>query len=335
MPRQVSPKANRPRRIGEELELITRHHRLQPVRQPIKGFQIGGGSGFIGQVLSQLLRKKGHTVTIISRRPGEQRITWVDITEKGLPPCDAVINLAGENILNPLRRWTEQFKKEVTASRIETTRTISQAIAQSPNPPHSWVLVTGVGYYPPSQTEQYTEDSPGGDADFLSRLVRDWEEAAQLPLVEAKCATQLTKVRLGVVLGRSGGALPTMLWPFRFCLGGILGSGKQPFPWIHIDDLCQLLCHTVEQDRGVGGILNAVSPSAATDTNADFTQALSKALGRPALLFTPAFAVQLLLGNDRATMLLEGQRVIPQRTLQTGFSFQYPTLSSALANLLG
>lgn len=138
----------------------------------------------------------------------------------------------------------------------------------------------------------------------------------------------------GVVLGRNGGALPTMLWPFRLCLGGTVGSGRQPFPWIHIDDLCRLLCHTVEQEEGVGGVLNAVSPSSVNDTNADFTRALGKALRRPALFFTPAFAVQLLLGNDRAPMLLEGQRVVPERTLQSGFTFLYPDLDSALAELL-
>ncbi|XP_068097824.1 epimerase family protein SDR39U1 isoform X2 [Hyperolius riggenbachi] len=257
----------------------------------------------------------------------------VDVAKEGLPPCDAVVNLAGENVLNPLRRWTEEFKQEVTSSRIETTRTLRQAIAKSQSPPHSWVLVTGVGYYPPSPTKQYTEDSPGGDADFLSRLVKQWEDAAQLPPAGGKSATRLTKVRSGVVLGQSGGALPSMLWPFRFCLGGVLGSGKQPFPWIHIEDLCRLLCHAIEEE-GVEGVLNAVSPSSARDTNADFTQALSKALGRPAMLFTPSFAVQLLLGSDRAPMLLEGQRVVPQRTLQTGFTFHYPDLDSALRDLV-
>ncbi|XP_056384277.1 epimerase family protein SDR39U1 [Hyla sarda] len=295
---------------------------------------IGGGSGFIGQSLSQLLKSRGHQVTIISRQPGQQKITWADVSKKGLPPCDAVVNLAGENVLNPLKRWTEEFKQTVIASRIETTRTITQAISQSQNPPHTWVVVTGVGYYPPSQTQQYSEDSPGGNADFLSRLVRDWEKAAELSSTKDKPLTKLVKVRTGVVLGRNGGALPTMLWPFRLCLGGVLGSGKQPFPWIHIEDLCRLLCHTIEQEENVAGILNAVSPSSVTDTNTDFTGALSRALGRPAFLFTPGFAVQWLFGSDRAPMLLEGQRVVPQRTLQSGFSFQYPDLDSALAQLL-
>ncbi|XP_075068502.1 epimerase family protein SDR39U1 isoform X1 [Mixophyes fleayi] len=295
---------------------------------------IGGGSGFIGQSLSQLLKRRGHKVTIISRQGGEHKITWADISKKGLPPCDSVVNLAGENVMNPMRRWTQQFKQEVIASRIETTCTLKQAISQSQSPPHSWVVLTGVGYYPSSQTLVYSEYSPGGDADFLSRLVRDWEDAAELPLKDGKPVTQLVKLRTGLVLGRNGGALPAMLWPFRLGLGGIVGSGKQPLPWIHIDDLCRLLCKAIEQEECVGGILNAVSPSSITDTNADFTRALSKALGRPAMLFTPAFAVKLLLGNDRAPMLLEGPRVAPQRTLQSGFSFLYPDLDAALAQLL-
>ncbi|OCT98069.1 epimerase family protein SDR39U1 isoform X1 [Xenopus laevis] len=295
---------------------------------------IGGGSGFIGQSLSKLLNNRGHNVSIISQRPGKGRITWEDISKKGLPPCDAAVNLAGENVLNPLKRWTEAFKQEVISSRIETTRTLTQAISKSSNPPRSWILVTGVGYYPPSQTHQYSEESPGGNADFLSRLVRDWEQVAELPPSINKPSTQLVRVRSGVVLGRDGGALPSMLWPFRLCLGGPIGSGNQPFPWIHIEDLCRLLCQCIEQGGSSGDVLNAVSPSAVKDTNSDFTQALSMALGRPAFLPVPALAIKALLGEDRAPMLLEGQRVVPQKTLQSGFTFLYPDLKSALADLL-
>ncbi|KAM3940293.1 epimerase family protein SDR39U1 [Leptodactylus fuscus] len=293
---------------------------------------IGGGSGFLGQSLSRLLKRRGHQVTIISRQPGQQQITWADLSKKGLPQCDAVVNLAGENVLNPLRRWTKQFREEVITSRIETTRTIAQAISKSTSPPHTWVVVTGVGYYPPSLTHQYTEDSPGGNADFLSCLVKDWEKAAELPGNKTK--SQLVKVRPGVVLGRKGGAFPKMLLPFQLCLGGILGNGKQPFPWIHIEDFCRLVCYAIEQEGKLGGVLNAVSPSAVNDTNADFAKALSESLGRPAFLFTPGFAIKLLFGNDRAPMLLQGQRVVPQRTLQSGFSFLYPDLDSTFAALL-
>ncbi|KAG8455537.1 hypothetical protein GDO86_001653, partial [Hymenochirus boettgeri] len=293
----------------------------------------GGGSGFVGQSLSKLLNSRGHQVIIISRSPGKGRITWEDVSNKGLPPCDAAVNLAGENVLNPLKRWTEKFKKEVVSSRIETTRTLTQAISQSENPPKSWILLTGVGYYPPSQTKEYTEESHGGDADFLSRLVKDWEEAAILPM-DSKLTSRLVRVRSGVVLGRNGGALASMLLPFQFCLGGRVGSGMQPFPWIHIEDLCRLLCQTIEQSSGSEGVLNAVSPSASKDTNSGFTQALSRALGRPAFLPVPAIVVKAMFGEDRAPMLLEGQKVIPQRTLQSGFTFLYPDLNSAFAELL-
>ncbi|KAM8960632.1 epimerase family protein SDR39U1 [Pelodytes ibericus] len=296
---------------------------------------IGGGSGFIGKSLVQLLNRRGHKVTIISRRPGERRITWEDVAKKGVPPCDAIVNLAGENVLNPLKRWTPQFKQEVISSRIETTRSLTQAISQLEHPPRSWIVVTGVGFYPPSRTQQYTEDSPGGDANFLACLVRDWEAAAQLPSKDHNPTTQLVRLRLGVVLGHNGGAFPSLLRPFRLCLGGQVGSGKQPFPWIHIDDLCRLLCQTIEQEGRGGGILNGVAPSSIADTNADFTQALSKALKRPAIMPTPAFAIEALFGKDRAVMLLEGQRVYPKRTLQSGFTFLYPDLDSALAQLLG
>ncbi|XP_053324479.1 epimerase family protein SDR39U1 isoform X2 [Spea bombifrons] len=295
---------------------------------------VGGGGGFIGKFLLQLLNKRGHKVTVISRKPGERRITWDDVSKKGIPNCDAVVNLAGENVLNPLKRWTQQFKQEVISSRIDTTRTLAEAISRSESPPRSWILVTGVGFYPPSRTQQYSEDSPGGDADFLSRLVRDWEAAAELGVTDRDVKTQLVRVRSGVVLGRDGGALSSMLWPFRLCLGGPVGSGKQPFPWIHIEDLCRLLCQVIEQEGRCGGILNAVSPSSITDTNADFTHALSQALRRPAILPAPAFAIQALLGQDRAVMLLEGQRVAPKKTLESGFTFLYPDLSSALSELL-
>lgn len=142
---------------------------------------VGGGTGFIGTALTQLLKARGHEVTLISRKPGPDRITWDDLTTSGLPRCDAAVNLAGENILNPLRRWNAAFQKEVLSSRLETTQTLARAIAKAPQPPQAWVLVTGVAYYQPSLTAEYDEDSPGGDFDFFSNLVTKWEAAARLP----------------------------------------------------------------------------------------------------------------------------------------------------------
>ncbi|XP_028934041.1 epimerase family protein SDR39U1 isoform X2 [Ornithorhynchus anatinus] len=142
---------------------------------------VGGGSGFVGSALGRLLRGRGHVLTLVSRRAGPQRITWDELGASGLPPCDAAVNLAGENVLNPLRRWNEAFQREVLSSRLETTRTLAKAIASAAQPPRAWVLVTGVGYYRPSPTAEYHEDSPGGDFDFFSRLVSEWEAAAEVP----------------------------------------------------------------------------------------------------------------------------------------------------------
>ncbi|XP_066061262.1 epimerase family protein SDR39U1 isoform X2 [Chamaea fasciata] len=291
---------------------------------------VGGGTGFVGRALTQLLRSRGHQVTHVSRRQGKDRITWEEVSRSGLPLCDAVVNLAGENVLNPFRRWGDAFCKEVISSRVETTKTLAKAIAAAEQPPCAWVLVTGVGYYRPSPTAEYTEDSPGGDFDFFSRLVSSWEAAALTP----GSPTRGVVVRSGVVLGRDGGAISQMLLPFRLGLGGPMGSGLQPFPWIHIQDLSGIVCHALEKDS-VRGILNGVSPSSPGTSNGGFARALGAALGRPALLPLPAWAVRAVFGPERAGMLLEGQRVLPKRTLESGYQFIFPELPAALKDIVG
>ncbi|NXX97768.1 D39U1 protein, partial [Centropus bengalensis] len=289
----------------------------------------GGGSGFIGSSLTQLLQNRGHGVTLISRQGGHNRISWQELSLSGLPPCDAVVNLAGENILNPFRRWDDAFCREVISSRIETTKTLARAIAEAQQPPRAWVLVTGVGYYRPSPTAEYTEDSPGGDFDFFSRLVSSWEAAALIPGSPARGVV----VRSGAVLGRGGGAISHMLWPFRVGLGGPLGSGLQPFPWIHIRDLAGIVCHALECES-LQGVLNGVSPSSPATSNGTFARELAATLGRPALLPVPAWAVRAVFGTERALMLLEGQRVVPKRTLESGYQFIFPELSGALKDIV-
>ncbi|XP_009077900.1 PREDICTED: epimerase family protein SDR39U1, partial [Acanthisitta chloris] len=286
--------------------------------------------GFVGRALTQLLRSRGHGVTHVSRRGGEDRITWEELSRSGLPLCDAVVNLAGENVLNPFRRWGDAFRREVIDSRVETTKALAKAIAEAEQPPRAWVLVTGVGYYHASLTAEYTEESPGGDFDFFSRLVSSWEAAALIPGSPARAVV----VRSGVVLGRGGGAISHMLWPFRLGLGGPLGSGLQPFPWIHIRDLAGIMCHALESEN-VQGVLNGVAPSSPATSNSAFAQELAAALGRPALLPMPAWAVQAVLGAERAAMLLQGQRVVPKRTLESGYHFIFPDLAGALKDIVG
>ncbi|XP_059037779.1 epimerase family protein SDR39U1 isoform X1 [Mustela lutreola] len=318
----------------------------------------GGGTGFIGTALTQLLKARGHEVMLVSRKPGPDRITWDELDTSGLPHCDAAVNLAGENILNPLRRWNESFQKEVLNSRLETTQILARAINKAPQPPQAWVLVTGVGakegetkkniawsrgrtgdsgqtsavplaaYYQPSLTAEYDEDSPGGDFDFFSNLVTKWEAAARLPGE----STRQVVVRSGVVLGREGGAIRHMLLPFRLGLGGPIGPGHQFFPWIHIRDLAGILAHAVEASH-VQGVLNGVAPASAT-TNAEFAKAFGAALGRPAFIPLPSMVVQAVFGRERAIMLLEGQKVVPRRTLATGYQYSFPELGAALKEVV-
>ncbi|NXT77802.1 D39U1 protein, partial [Zapornia atra] len=185
------------------------------------------------------------------------------------------------------------------------------------------------GYYRPSPTAEYTEDSPGGNFDFFSRLVSSWESAARIP----GSPTRGVVVRSGIVLGQGGGAISQMLWPFQLGLGGPLGSGVQPFPWIHIRDLTGIVCHALESEC-LQGILNGVSPSSSVTSNGTFAQELAAALGRPALLPVPAWAVRAVFGAERAAMLLEGPRVVPKHTLESGYQFIFPDLSEALKDIV-
>ncbi|KFP82116.1 Epimerase family protein SDR39U1, partial [Apaloderma vittatum] len=182
-------------------------------------------------------------------------------------------------------------------------------------------------YYCPSPTGEYTDHSPGGDFDFFSRLVSSWEAAALVPGSPARGVV----VRSGVVLGRGGGAISQMLWPFCLGLGGPMGSGLQPFPWIHVRDLAGIVCHALESEC-LQGVFNGVSPSSAATSNGTFAQELGAALGRPALLLTPVWAVRAVFGAERAVLLLEGQRVVPKRTLESGFIF--PDLPAALKDIV-
>ncbi|XP_005729039.1 epimerase family protein SDR39U1 [Pundamilia nyererei] len=297
---------------------------------------IGGGSGFVGRELTRLLRDKGHEVTLISRQPGPGKITWGELESQGLPPCEGAVNLAGENLINPLRWWNESYKKDLFSSRVDTTKALSQAIAASSSPPHSWVLVSGVACYKPSLTAQYTEDSEWTPFDLLSRLVKEWEAAALLPENVAKTTKQVI-IRPGAVLGRDGGAMKQMLLPFWLGLGGTLGSGRQPFPWIHVSDLAGIIVRALEPPADTPPssspqVFNGVAP--ALNTNYEFTKELGRVLRRPTIFPVPGFVMNALLGSERAVILTQGQKVIPKRTLESGFQYNYPDLTSALKEIV-
>lgn len=291
---------------------------------------IGGGTGFIGRNLSKHLKSIGYDVILVSRRPGPGIITWKNLKQNGLPPnCEAVVGLAGENLMNPLKRWGPSFEKELYDSRIKTTRTLAEVISKADNPPKVFVSTSAVGYYPPDPEKEYTEESPGGNHDFLARLAADWEAATKLS-PGAKSAIRHSIVRVGVVLGRDGGMIQQCYIPFSLGLGGRIGSGKQWFPWIHISDIVGIYKHAITNPK-VSGVLNGVAPEHAT--NKDFTCAFAKALHRPAVLPVPGFMMKLALGDVRGNVILEGQKVTPKRTLDSGYEYEFPDLQSACTQL--
>nr|ACO11611.1 UPF0105 protein C14orf124 homolog [Caligus rogercresseyi] len=280
---------------------------------------VGGGTGFVGKELKEELSKRGYEVMNISRKSSKDSLTWDQIKTEGLPPSTAaVVNLAGQNVLDPLYRWNEDFKNLVYKSRIETTHILREAIQESSNKPDAFVQVTGVGYYSPHVSDVQSEDSPGGTHDFLAKLVKDWEAAGDTDVVRR------VSLRSGVVLGRSGGMIAQIIYQFYFGLGGVMGSGDQPFPWIHVGDLTSLILHAIE-DKDLKGPVNAVSPT--ITTNKEFVSAFSSALCRPAFIPVPEFVWNTVFGQERADMITKGPKVTSIKL--DNFRFKYPTISDA------
>ena len=294
-----------------------------------------GGSGLIGRALAANLAPDSEVV-ILSRRP--ERITglpagvraerWDGRSIKGwrslADGANAIVNLAGENISSG--RWTKERKRAIMQSRLNAGQAVVQAVEAVALKPRVVIQSSGIGYYGPCGDEDITEESPSG-RDFLAQIAVDWEDSTTP--VEAM-GVRRAVIRTGVVLSNEGGALPRMLLPFRFFVGGRLGSGKQWFPWIHIADEVGAIRFLVENEAASGPFnLSAPAPL----TNAEFSRLLGQQLRRPAFVPTPAFALRLLFG-EMATALLDGQRAVPRRLLQLGFAFQFPDAGPALTNLL-
>lgn len=200
--------------------------------------------------------------------PGLNRITWHDIEKNGIPEkTTAVINLTGQNVLDPSRRWTPGFKQNVWNSRINTTQLLAKAIDSSSKKPEAFVNISGVSLYRPNEHKVYDEDDKGQNFDFMSQLCIEWEKVATLQ--EGSCRN--IKIRTGVVLGREGGMIKSLIVPFFFGVGGKVAPGNQPLPWIHIDDLCNLIKYSIENPK-VNGVLNGVAPEIIN--NEQFTKVL-------------------------------------------------------------
>ena len=292
---------------------------------------ITGASGFIGRALCDKLLAQGHALILFTRGSPRDANTgtkrWLHWTpgalrewDVALDGADGVINLAGEPIAE--KKWTPTQRRRIEKSRIDATHSLVQACAKAKQRPQFLINASAVGYYGPHGDEMITEEiAPGND--FLSVLCRDWEE-------EAKKAEELgmrvVRLRIGIVLGHGGGALGKMAQPFKYFVGGALGSGQQWMSWIHLEDLVGLIVQTIDDPRTAGPV-NATAPTPVR--NKEFCQTLAKVMHRPCWATVPGFALRMALG-DMAEMLLTGQRVIPAVAEKSGYRFRYPTLEPAL-----
>jgi len=289
---------------------------------------ISGISGLIGSALASALRARGDMVRGTSRTAqGDQLIQLpqdVDGWAEAVDGLDAVINLAGAPVA---ARWSGSHKDTMRQSRIALTEQLVAGIARATRKPSLLISGSAVGYYGCSATDdrEFTEaDGPGDD--FLAELCRDWEAAAQA----AEPGLRVVTLRTGVVLDRHGGALAKMLFPFRMGLGGPAAGGQQWMSWIHLDDLVRMLIWALDQPD-LSGPLNGVAPTPLT--NREFSKSLASVLHRPCLFPLPGFVLRLMFG-DGAVIVTQGQRVVPRRAVEGGFSFDHPELRGALETIL-
>lgn len=301
---------------------------------------IAGATGFVGSRLVEKLQAEGHQIVVLTRSLSHgqkvfppQAFPAVEMVEyqpnqsgewqRAIAGCDGVVNLAGYPIAET--RWTEPVKQKILASRENVTQNLVDAIAKANPKPAVLVNASAIGYYGTSETATFDETSPSGD-DFLATVCQKWEAAAQQV---KETGTRLVILRLGIVLG-NGGAIAKMLTPFRMFAGGPIGSGKQWFSWIHREDLVNLIIKAL-LDSSMQGTYNATAPNPVRMS--ELSHALGEVMNRPSWLPVPSVALELLLG-DGAKVVLEGQQVLPKRTMETDFDYQYATVKPALVEVV-
>ena len=293
-------------------------------------FAVTGASGLVGAALVPALEAAGHDVVRLVRRhpAGTRELEWDPkvgtIDAAGLAGIDGAVHLSGATIG---RRWTEARKAEILDSRVKSTRLLAETFASLDPRPSALVCAGGIGIYGNRGDEILTEESGLGTG-FLADVGRAWESACE----PARTAgIRVVNLRAGIVLSRKGGALPRLLTPFKLGLGGRVGSGKQWWSWVAIDDFVRAVRFALEGD--IAGPVNLVSPNPVT--NAQFTKAFGRAVGRPTIFPFPAFAAKAMFGEMAEEALLTGQRALPAKLLDAGFGFEYAELDSALRRALG
>ena len=304
----------------------------------MKRVLITGGSGFIGQKLARELLKRGDLVTVLSRDvkrarkalPEGVRVAAWDPHKKGpwfeeLDVVDAVVHLAGEVVVE---RWSDAKKKEIERSRADSARLLVEAIGEAKHKPAVLGSAAATGYYGPRPGDEMLDETSEPGSDFLSGVVKSWEEAVRGAEAHGVRAVQ---VRIGIVFGQGGGPLTAIVKPFKMFMGGPIGDGEQVISWVHRDDAVGILLLAIDNAEAKGPI-NATSPHAATSE--ELAEALGIVLNRPAWFRTPEGLLKLRFG-EASTILTTGQRVYPKRAAELGYEFRYAHLMPALESILG
>lgn len=290
---------------------------------------ITGGSGLVGSRLTELLQQKGYQVCHLGRAARELPVktySW-DLVRNTFDPdafthTDFIIHLAGAGVAD--QRWTPSRKKEILDSRVLSTRLLARALKEVPNQVQAVASASAVGYYGFAPGAEWFTEESGPGTDFLAEVTRAWEDEVQ------KIAQPVSRLRIGIVLSKHGGALPQLMRPVNWGVGAPLASGQQYMSWIHIDDLCAMFIHALE--HRLTGAYNAVGPNPVT--NREMTHAIARELKRPLWLpAVPAFVLKAMLG-EMANMVVFGNRVSNEKIVKTGFTYQFATLESALHPLL-
>ncbi|MCX6169835.1 MAG: TIGR01777 family oxidoreductase [Ignavibacteriales bacterium] len=301
----------------------------------MKKVLLTGATGLIGKSIAAKLIQRGDEVTIFTRSVNKAKtiipiaaeyVAWNlerDDWQVKLEGKDAVIHLAGESVM--AKRWNNEHKKNIYNSRIDSTRILIEAIGKTVDKPKVFISASAIGYYGNSDEPVTEKSNPGKD--FLANVVRDWEKETEE--VE-RLRVRKVNIRIGIVLDKHEGALARMITPYKFFIGGPLGSGRQWFPWIHINDVAGIFLFALDNEN-VRGVLNAVSPNPLRMN--EFCKTLGGVMHRPSLFKVPAFVLKIIFG-EAAEVLLGGAKVIPKRTIELGYIFNFVKAEDALKNLL-
>jgi uncharacterized protein len=294
---------------------------------------MSGGSGFVGAALTKLLRTSGNSVAHLVRAGAPVKVPDVlwdpqsaTIDAASIEGTEALVHLSGASIAE--RRWTPVRKAELRSSRVDTTRVLVDTVLNLGHRPRAFICASAIGYYGDCGEEILTESRPCG-ADFLALLARDWEAEAERA---AHAGIRTVQLRFGVILAARGGALPKMLAPIRFGVGGRLGSGRQWISWITLEDAIEAV-HNAIVDERYSGPVNVVTPNPVRSS--EFTRIAARILHRPAIFPAPKFALRLALGEMADPLLLASARVKPKRLMELGYTFRSDNIDAALQRMIG